>query len=172
MKARACTAVLVWIFAILAGCAATKSWVSIPTAQSVRTASFAATFTPLTEDKPYFNLFRLEIVNLSAGELIVDWNASRYLYEGRPAGRFVYRGIDRENVKEPPPDVIAAAGRLRRDIAPLRLIAWGGYKAGYTDRAGFSAGPVPEGRNGILLVVRQNGSEMRETLSVEIAAAE
>lgn len=171
MKARACSAALMGFLFLLAGCAGTKTWVSTPQVQTVRTPDFTAAFTPLTGDKPYFNFFRLEIANHAEGELNLDWNASRYLYGGQLSGGFVYRGIQKENIHDPPPDVIAGGGRLVREIAPLRWIAWRGGKPGYKDRESFSTGPLPEGRHGILLVVRQNGKVFRETLTVDIAVA-
>jgi len=172
MKTNACIAVFVAITAALAGCAGTKSWISTPPSRTISTPVFTATLTPLKGDKPYYNVFRLEIVNRSGGPLTVDWNAGRYLHAGRPSGRYVYRGIDRENLNDPPPEVIAAAGRLSKEIVPLRLIAWRGYKPGYKDREGFSAGPLPEGQNGILLVIRRDGEVLRETLAVNIVPAD
>ena len=171
MKPRTWTLLLMGICFIAAGCAAPKSWISTPSDQTVDNSYFTATFTPLTAGKPYFNRFLLEITNRSSEALTVDWGASRYLYAGQPAGRYIHRGIQRENVNDPPPDVIAVGGQLRREIAPLRLIAWRGYKPGHKGAESFSAGPLPEGSNGILLVVRQNGREIRETLTVDIAVA-
>jgi hypothetical protein len=49
----------------------------------------------------------------------------------------------------------------------VNLIAWR-RGPGYANLPAFSTGPVPEGQNGILLVVRQNGNEIREKMTVMI----
>jgi hypothetical protein len=149
------------------GCAPTRTWVSSPKFQSADNATFAARFTPLRSSGEFINGFLLEVKNKTRQPLDIDWNSSRYLYNQKPSGRFAFEGVTEKNINNPPPDTVPAEGTLQKIISPVNLIAWR-RGPGHIDQPAFSAGPVPEGQNGILLVVRQNGSEIREKISVTI----
>jgi hypothetical protein len=153
---------------ILAGCATPRTWVSQPASATAQNDVFQVRYTPLHTDKNYISQFRLEIQNKSGKGLEIDWVKTRYLYNGQPAGGFIFEGLDETNVNNPPPDVVPPGAAFQKLIAPLKFIAWKGYKPGYRDLPNFSAGPLPDGRNGILLVTRQDGRIFEETLSVTI----
>ena len=151
----------------LSGCAPTRMWVSSPEFQSADNAMYAARFTPLKTSGQFINQFRLEVSNKTRQPLEIDWNQTRYLYNQAPSGRFAFEGITEKNINHPPSDFVPAAGTLQKIIFPVNLIAWR-RGPGFINQPAFSAGPVPEGQNGILLVVRQNGKETREKMTVTI----
>ena len=158
---------LIWA-AVFSSCAPTRIWTSVPGSAVARNEQFTVRFTPSRTGTTAFNRFELEIANTGSRPLEVDWIKTRYLYQNRPAGGFIFEGLDETNVNSPPPDVLPPGAELRKSIAPLRFIAWKGYKPGYRDLGSFSAGPLPQGPNGILLVVRQADRIFEEKLSVSI----
>jgi hypothetical protein len=151
----------------LSGCAPTRTWISSPAFQSADNATFSARFTPLKESGRFISGFRLEVRNKTRQPLEIDWSSTRYLYKQGPSGRFAFKGITEKNIDDPPSDVVPPEGTLQKIIFPVNLIAWR-RGPGYANLPAFSAGPVPEGQNGILLVVRQNGNEIREKMTVTI----
>lgn len=161
----ACGFFLVTLF--LSGCAPTRTWISMPEFQSAENAVFSARFTPLKKDASFISEFRLEVKNNTRQPFEIDWSSTRYLFDQNPSGRFVFKGITAENINDPPSDTVLPGETLQKTLSPVDLIAWR-RGPGYVDQAAFSAGPVPEGQNGILLVVRQNGKVLREELTVTI----
>ena len=123
---------------------------------------------PLRNDKNFINQFRLVVWNKSNKDLEIDWVGIRYIYKGRPYGRFIFEGLDENSVNNPPSDVVPAGGNLLKIIAPVKLIAWKPLKSDTRSMPAFSAGPVMEGESGIALVVKQNGNVIRETITVDI----
>ena len=131
-------------------------------------------FKPAGEGQTFFSMFELDVVNKSGGIIEVDWNRTFYLHNGKAAGRFVFAGINPEDVKNAavPNDAIAQAGRLTRQIAPHQLIA----KAPDKDlsvkpgESGISGGVLPEGENGIQLTLLVNGRPVEEQLAVTVRA--
>jgi len=73
------------------------------------------------------------------------------------------------------PDIIPPKGVFSKIIAPQKLVAYAPLreqnKLGPGESA-FSGGPIPPGESGILLVVRANGREIRERLTVDITEVE
>ncbi|MGA8239633.1 MAG: hypothetical protein WB818_03600 [Desulfobacterales bacterium] len=151
----------------LSGCAPTRTWIISPEFQSADNATYSARFTPIKGSGRFINEFRLEVKNKTRQPLEIDWNSTRYLYNQGPSGRFAFEGITEKNINNPPSDVVPPEGTLQKIISPVNLIAWR-HGPGYANLPAFSAGPVPEGQNGILLVVRQNGNEIREKMTVTI----
>jgi len=164
------TSLLLSVFFIAGalGCAPTRVWNSIPAFATAQTGNYSLQFMPLTDDKNYIQQFRLLVTNRSAKELEIDWTATRYLLNGRPYGRFIFEGVNETNVNNPPSDFVAAGETLMKIIAPVKMIAFKPYKSQNKDQPSFSTGPVPEGTNGIALVLRQDGKEYREQLSVTV----
>lgn len=152
---------------ILTGCSSTKTWTSTPLIQSASNQYFDTQLEPIRVNGEFINGFRLTVTNKAPQTLIVDWNATLYLFNNKNTGRFVFEGIDAKNVNNPPPDNIAAGNTLRKDIFPLKLIAWR-QGPGFANLPAFSPGPVPQGQNGILLVISSNGEQVREKLNVTI----
>ena len=88
----------------------------------------------------------------------------------RSAGS-LFKGIEPSDLKDGtiPPDTVPAGSSFRKDIAPTNLIAFKPLRD-HTPEAhsGISAGMIPQGENGVLLVMRQNGKEIRQEVSVRI----
>jgi hypothetical protein len=168
-KLSAALSLFVTLF-IFTSCATEKIWTSTPVIQSADNQYYATKFEPIRIDGDFINGFRLSISNKSSQPLIVDWNATLYLFNNKNNGRFIFEGVDKKNVNDLPSDKIEAGESLKKDIFPLKLIAWR-QGPGFVNLPAFSPGPVPEGQNGILLLVSRNGSEVREKLNVTIKVA-
>ena len=144
------------------GCApAKKVWVSNPMVQSTHNPYYNARIEPLTRDHDFFVSFRLTVNNKTDKNLTIDWNKTRYIHNGRTRDGFVFKGIKPEDVKNStiPSDTILAGGFFLKEIMPYKLLA----RAPMRDRgkgmneSGIQPGILPNGENGILLVVRQRG---------------
>ena len=154
------------------GCVpAKKAWVSHPAFQSVHNAYYNARIEPLTRDHDFFVSFRLMVNNKTDKNIEIDWNKTRYIHDGQTLGRFVFKGIKPEDVKNAtiPSDTILAGGFFSREIMPDNL--W--THTPTSDRSeGIEADGqhriLPNGENGILLVVRQNGKELIEKIILTI----
>ncbi len=165
-------------FLFLTACAPTqKIWTSDPAIQTADNPYYTARLQPLKRDSTkqnFYTLFRLTIKNKTDKNLEIDWNKTRYLFNGTNYGRFVFQGIDPENLKKLmiPPDIIPGGDTFSKDIAPLKLIG----KAPLRDRSvgvnesTFSPGILPEGENGIYLVVRYGGKELSQTITLTLAS--
>ena len=149
-------------------CAPTRIWTSTPAFETVHKPQFSVQFMPLRNDKNFINQFRLVITNETDSEFEIDWKSTRYLLNGRPHGHFIFEGVDADTVNNPPSDFIPAGDTFLKIITPVRLIAWQAFTPGFRDKPSFSAGPVPEGENGIDLVVKQNDKVYRIQMTVVI----
>ena len=108
------------------GCApAKKVWVSNPMVQSTQNPYYNARIEPLTRDHDFFVSFRLTVRNKADKNLVIDWNKTRYIHNGRTRGGFVFKGIKPEDVKNStiPPDTILAGGFFSKEIMPYKLLA-------------------------------------------------
>lgn len=155
------------------GCTtAKKAWISSPGIQSSGNPYYTARLEPLTKDHKFFVSFRLMVSNKTGKSLAVDWNKTRYIHNGRTRGVFVFQGISPDDIKNStiPSDIIPAGERFAKVISPYKLLARGPI----SDRSkGITApnmypGIMPNGENGILLVVRQNGKEISEKMTLNI----
>jgi hypothetical protein len=159
---------------LLTACAPEKGvrdWTSIPSVQAGQNRFFDVRFEPLKRDKRFFVLFRLDVTNKTDQELIIDWNKTRYFYNGQENGPFVFKGIDPATIQNAiPPDTIAPGGTFSREIFPANLVAFAPMREEVLDKKGkgLFPGPIPAGENGIRLVVGQNGKEIVQKLTVEI----
>ncbi len=157
------------LVALAFACAPTRIWTSTPSFVTAESGGYSAQFMPLTNDKNFIQQFRLLVTNRTAKELEIDWEATRYLFNGRPNGRFLFEGIDETNINNPPSDFVAAGESLMKVIAPVELLSIKPFRSSqYKGQPAFSAGPVPEGTNGIALVLKQNGEVFRVRLSVSV----
>lgn len=165
---------LLLLLTMVTACAPAKGvreWASIPPVQTGETRFFDVRFEPLKKDKRFFVSFRLDITNKSAQQLTIDWNKTNYLHNGRTNGVFVFAGIDPATIKHAiPPETIAPGATFSREIFPAHLVAFAPMREEVLDKKGkgLFPGPLPAGKNGIRLVVRQNGNEMVQNLTVEI----
>jgi hypothetical protein len=148
-----------------------RDWASIPPVQTGENRSFDVRFEPLKKHKRFFVAFRLDVRNKTDRDLTIDWNKTNYLHNGRANGVFVFQGIDPATIKHAiPPDTIAPGTTFSREIFPAHLVAFTPMREEVLDKKGkgLFPGPLPAAENGIRLVVRQDGEEMVQKLTVEI----
>ena len=151
------------------GCAPTIIQVSTPAIQTAENPYYGIQFEPLTRESRVFVSFRLTIINRTDRNLEIDWNKTHYIHNNRSLGIFVFKGIRPQDIKDLtiPPDIVPARGTFTKEISPFKLIARAPFRAGINEPS-ISPGPVPIGKSGILLVVRQNGKEIREKVEIRI----
>jgi len=156
------------------GCATSKVWISTPAAQTAGNPYYEAQLEPLKSVNKFFVSFRLVVTNRTDKNLEVDWNKTRYIYNGRTHGVFVFDGIRPEDIKNLtiPADSIVSGHTFSKVISPFKLLARAPIKDRYTDKPVISPGIMPNGKNGIHLVIRQNGKEIIEKMSVNIQEKE
>ena len=159
---------LILLQIVFTGCAPTKLWISQPALQTLSNKYYDAEFEPQKNGKNYFNAFRLVITNNTDKDFTIDWNKTRYLYKDKAYGTFVFTGVNEKNIRNLPPDIVPAGGTLTKVISPLKMVAWKPLKTRHSDTPGFSRGPIPEGKNGIYLVVKQNEQEIRKKITLAI----
>lgn len=168
---------------IVLGCAAGTVYESQPEVRTVEGSTFVARLEPFKDlepafdefrkyQEPIFNAFRLAVENRSTLPLVVDWERSRYLHAGRPQGRFMFQGVNAENLHAPPSDTILPGETLSKVIWPVGLIAYAPYVSPSVrpGQSGFARGPLPQGENGIELVLVQEGKMLRQRLLVMIVS--
>ena len=159
-----------------AGCVTTKKiWTSRPVVQKATNPAYEARLEPITRGHNFFVMFKLEITNKTDKNLEIDWNQTRYLYNGRSHGVFVFKGIDPKTVKTAiPPDIIPPGVTFSKEIAPLKLVAWAPIKdkTVKAGQMGISPGVIPTGQNGVLLVLIQDGKKIVAKLTIEITEKE
>ena len=157
-------------------CKQKKVWLSTPVHQTLNSRSYDVGLAPLKKEADFFNWFRLTVKNKTAVDMEIDWNRTRYIYNGQEAGLFVFEGVVPASVKNAtiPGALIPAGSTFTRDIAPYRLIAFTPLRQQGidTERPNIVAGVIPEGENGIFLVLLQDGKSARARVSVSIAARE
>ncbi|MBW1798362.1 MAG: hypothetical protein JRJ21_08170 [Deltaproteobacteria bacterium] len=155
------------------GCAPTLVSVSNPEIQTAGNPYYDARLEPLSRGRNFFVVFRLTVTNRTDKNLEIDWNKTRYVYNGSSRGVFVFKGIKPEDIKNLtiPPDIIPARGTFSKEISPYRLIARAPIREGSSER-GIYSGLLPKGENGIRLLVRQNGKEIVEQITVNIVDKE
>ena len=146
-------------------------WTANPDHVESEQLLFTARLTPQKSEAPFYTSFLLMVANKSEMELTVDWNASKYLFNGRAQGALVFQGIDPEGVKtgSVPPDKVAAGQVFTRRVMPLRLIAWNPLKENSSKTPNIRPGMIPAGRNGIRLVIRHAGGHTVIPMSVQIS---
>ncbi len=160
--------------AVLAGCAtATRSpqWMAQPAAQGLIRPDYRIEFRPVKEGKKFYAAFVVTITNTGSETLTVDWQASRYLHNGKPRGRFMFASLTPDEIRHAlPHDTITPGARLEKKIWPIQLVAVAPYRENGVKAgdSGFSKGVVPTGENGIRLVLQTGAKTVTETLSVRI----
>jgi hypothetical protein len=126
---------------------------------------------PLSQGKNYFDRFRLTVTNKTAQDLEIDWNQTRYIYNGRDGGVFVFEGIAPEDIKNAtiPPGIIPAGQTFTQEIGPLALVARGPLGGKGAEAGKITFGMIPSGKSGILLVIGQKGKTLEEKIMVKIS---
>jgi len=167
---------VVFFMIIVLGCVPTKIWTSHPEIQSSGNKYYDVQFEPLKKDNNFFVIFLLTVSNKSDKDLEIDWNQTRYIFNGKLYGGFAFEGIRPEDVKNStiPSAVIPKGSRFSKEIAPLKLMAFVPLRDNSVgpDKSGISPGPLPAGGNGIYLVIRQNGQLVREKITLNIVSKE
>ena len=160
----------------LTGCATVKIYSSNPSMQTTSNEYFAAEFEPQEKDgQNYYVKFRTVITNKSAKDFQIDWEKTRYLLNGKSYGRFGFEGMtfeDLDKLKTQPLITVKAGNTKSNLLFPLKLIARENLKT-TTMKPGkgpINPGPLPEGKNGIRLVVIQDGKEIKAEMNITIEA--
>lgn len=146
-------------------------WTAQPAFLEVDNQLFRARIEPQKRETPYYAFFLLTLTNNSDADLIIDWNASQYLFNGSPQGVFVFEGIDPAAIKtaQVPSETVAPGAVFSREIMPLGLIAWSPLSEGTSRKPRIRPGMLPAGKNGIRLAVGHENGQMTIPLSVRIA---
>ena len=170
------TVVLLITGLILWGCSSIESpsnrdWISTPIFHEVENQLLNVKFEPQKGEFPYYAFFRLTIANKSASDLIIDWNATRYLFNASDQGVFVFSGIDPEAVRtgSVPTETVPPRSVYTRDIMPMQLIAWSPIKEKTANDRRISPGILPAGENGIHLTVHHGEGVMAIPMSVQLS---
>jgi hypothetical protein len=171
LKKQILLAVIVFclVFALV-GCAGAEVYTSNPRVQIVSNEYFTDELEPqLKPGQNFFATFRFVLTNRTTKELQIDWENTNYLLNGRRNGRFLWEGVTWDGLKEirsKPLIPLAPGDTITRVIFPKKLVGRGSAmsKGGVQ----YTQGALPEGENGILLFVRQNGKVIREKMVVSI----
>jgi hypothetical protein len=153
------------------GCMANTVSVSEPPVQTVTKPEYHIKFEPQKQGAMDFSVFRLTIKNQSDEPLRIDWHKSPYLFNGERHGMFVSKDSEPGNVRDPKKryETIAPGTSYSKDIAPMELVAYAYSKYSQEiETPPFSAGPIPAGKSGILLVLMRNDGEFTERIEVDI----
>jgi len=154
----------------LLGCAGVKVYTSNPGVQRVSNEHFTAEFEPqIKPGQNFFATFRFVLTNKTNKELQIDWENTYYLINDRRNGRFLWEGVTWDGFKEirsKPFIPVAPGDTITSVIFPKKLV--GRASAMTAGGVQYTQGALPEGENGILLNVRQNGKVVREKMVVDI----
>lgn len=178
MKRKSMVGILWILFAaigLMIGCATVKIWSSDPSAQTVSNDAFEASFEPLLkEGQKFYDRFQLRLKNNTNGQLVIDWQNSRYLHAGRENGRFIFKGVTPENINNLPSDTVAPGEAIIKTVAPERLIGIERImsRAHQPGEGGFRASLIPAGEHGILLIVKQDQKTISEKILLKITVKE
>jgi len=144
---------------------------SKPEIQRVSNDYFTAELEPqLKEGQGVFSTFRFVLTNKTDQELSLDWENSYYLFNGRRNGLFLWEGVTWDSLKEirsQPLVLVAPGSTFTKVIFPTALVG----RASIMIKGGvqYTQGALPEGENGIALVVRQDGKVISEKIIVAIS---
>ncbi len=169
------TLVVVLAAMIGGGCSGSRPisggrWVAQPAMVEKRTPWALVTLSPQQDEFAHYTAFALTVANTGNDALRIDWNASRYEFNGNPQGVLVFEGIDPAAVKTAtvPPDIVPPGAVFSRLVMPLRTIAWNPIKEHTSTKRGLAPGKLPAGANGIRLVLRHGADQQAIHLSVRL----
>jgi phospholipid-binding lipoprotein MlaA len=144
---------------------------SQPEIQRASNDYFTAELEPqLKEGQGFFSTFRFVLTNKTNQELSLDWQNSYYLLNGQRNGLFLWQGITWDSLKQirsQPRVLVAPGSTFTKVIFPAALVG----RASAMDKGGvqYTQGALPEGENGIALVVRQDVKVISEKMVVTIS---
>jgi len=156
----------------LCGCAGQQIWHSQPSAADLVTPDFEASLKPVgPQGGNFFDAFQFTLINRSARPLVIDWTRSRFVHNNRLRGTLAFTGLTAQNVQTPPPETVAAGQRTAKTLWPLTLLGWVPIRDRSLDpgASGFAPGVLPEGENGLLLVIGEGTSGKQHKLSVVLS---
>ena len=165
---------IIFILFVFTGCIPSTVWTSTPTVQNAENEYYEAHLEPLTRGHKFFVSFRLSVTNRTGKNCEIDWNKTRYIHNGRTRGGFVFKGIKPEDIRDStiPSDAILAGVTFSKIISPFKMLARPPLRDSDVEATGSTMYPgiLPTGENGILLVVRQNGKEVVQKITLTIVA--
>lgn len=165
---------IIFVLFVFTGCVTSTVWRSTPRVQNAENEYYEAQLEPLTNDHKFFVSFRLTVTNKTPKNMKIDWNKTIYIHNGRTRGGFVFKGIKPEDIKDStiPADTILGEHTFSKVISPYKLIAWAPLRessVGGTESSIYP-GILPAGENGMVLVVRLNGKEVVEKITLRIVS--
>jgi len=162
--------IVVCLVFALAACAGVEVYTSNPKVRIVSNEYFTAEFEPqLKPGQNFFATFRFALTNKTNKELQIDWENTYYLINDQRSGRFLWEGVTWDGLKEirdEPLITVAPGDTFTSVIFPKNLV--GRTSAMSKGGVQYTQGALPEGENGILLIVRQNGKVVRKKMVVSI----
>jgi phospholipid-binding lipoprotein MlaA len=154
-----------------AGIAPVKVYSSEPEVQRLSNDYFTAELEPrLKEGQNFFATFRFVLTNKTNKEMSIDWENTFYLLEGRKNGLFLWEGVTWDSLKETRSQPLVRVGpgeTFSEIIFPAAFV--GRASAATPGGVEYTIGALPEGENGISLVVRQDGEVISEKMIVTIS---
>jgi len=145
---------------VVVGCASKQLWKSHPNMQEASNEYYVATISPIFMFDGYKG-FLLYIHNKSTDNLKVDWKKTRYIYEGKTTGGFIFENM-RSGDRPETPDIISGS-MFSKEIFPAKLAEFS------TIAMSTIYNPMKPGENGVRLTVRVGGKEITETLTLNIS---
>ena len=165
---------IIFILFVFTGCVPSTVWRSTPTVQNAENEYYEAQLEPLTMGHKFFVSFRLSVTNRTGKDFEIDWNKTLYIHNGRTRGGFVFKGIKPEDIRDStiPPDAILAGVTFSKVISPFKMLARPPLRDPGVEATESTIYPgiLPTGQNGILVVVRQNGKEVVQKITLTIVA--
>ena len=167
-----CVMVIFWVFI---GCATVPVYTSDPTTATVENEFFMVESEPhLKSGKNYFDSFRYVLVNKSNMDLMLDWQSTFYLKNGKRFGRWGWKGMTLEQLQELeelPQITVEPGNTISGLIFPLSMVAKRGFIEIQRDEPTARYGIIPESESGMLLTVRQGERVFREKLICRISVS-
>jgi hypothetical protein len=175
MGCRRATGFLLSFCLLALGCSNIQStsgmvWTARPEFHEIDSPQFKARIEPQKGQYPYYAFFLLTLRNLSDTDIFIDWNASRYMFNGKSQGPLVFEGIDPATIKSAtiPLQRVAPGTVFTRRIIPLKRVAWSPLREQSLKERSIAPGILPAGENGVRITVLHNGRKISLPLSFQI----
>jgi hypothetical protein len=148
------------LFIAATGCAPRYVWKTEPNVIERSNSTFEARISPIFIVDGYKG-FVLTVHNKTSKEIKIDWEKTQYLQNEKASGGFLFAEM-REGGMKKEFESIASYSTVSKEIFPGSL----GYYSAIAKSTVYN--PMPPGENGVLLVVRVNGTEVEERLNLKI----
>ena len=103
----------------------------------------------------------LYIHNKSTDDLVVDWENTFYLYDGKQTGGFIFEGMRSGDRLETP--AIISGSLFSKEIFPVKLAQFSTLAMSTVHE------PMQSGENGVLLSVKVDGQKITERLTLNFS---